>query len=208
MRKRDRVYRCSWDKVDNSFSVLKIHMRKKFLPEKARVLDLFCGEGEMYHGAYKGNVEAYHGVDKKKIHDSSMCTLEDNKAWLKTRDAEGYNVFDLDDYGSPWTLIYLLMSKVTATEITLFVTDGTLVRMRLSGQPTKIVSATSKVPMRMNVPGLSRWYEACFKTMLADAAERNGYEIVRMVKADNRVKDSNRMSVYYWAIKLAKLTNA
>lgn len=208
MRKRDRVYRRSRDKVDNSLSVLKIHMRKKFLPEKARVLDLFCGEGEMYHSAYKGNVEAYHGVDKKKIHDSSLCTLEDNKAWLKTREVEGYNVFDLDDYGSPWALIYLLLSKVTEPELTLFVTDGTLARMRLSGEPTKIVSATSKVPMRMNVPGLPRWYEACFKTMLADAAERNGYEIERMVKSDNRVKDPNRTSVYCWAIKLTKLTNA
>ena len=54
-------------KVDNSNERLKAELRTRFLPKEARVLDLFCGLGQMYRLAYEGRVSLYHGVDNQKV---------------------------------------------------------------------------------------------------------------------------------------------
>lgn len=202
MAHRDHVI----PKVDNSLVPLKSHLRLRMLPPDARVLDLFCGAGEIYHSTYKGRVGQYRGVDKKKVHDQTLCTIEDNVRYLNTRGADGYNVFDLDDYGCPWPLIHLVLSKATEPEIVLFVTDGMPARMRLTGDPSKILSATNRIPRWMSIPGIFRWYVPTFKTMIVNAAARYNYRVVDALRADNRLKQP-RQSVSYWGIRLERLTN-
>lgn len=188
-------------KTDNSHGNLKVHMRRRMLPQHARVLDLFCGRGEMYHGAYKGRVDEYRGVDKEKVHDTTLCTIDDNMAWVKTHDIERFNVFDLDDYGSPWDLIYLVLARTKQPEVTMFVTDGLVLRAKMMTAPTKFLSATNRIPLAMKVPGLHRWYVPMFKTMLCDIAERYGYRAEQALLARN-----SKGTVYYWALRFV-LTN-
>lgn len=190
-------------KTDNSHVELKSHLRRRLLPKDARVLDLFCGRGEMYHGTYKGRVKEYRGVDKEKVHDTSLCTIDDNMAWVKTHDIERFNVFDLDDYGSPWDLIYLVMSKAKQKEIAMFVTDGLVLRAKMMTSPTKFVSATNLIPIHMKIPGLHRWYVDMFKTMLLDIESRYGYKA-----EDGLYTRNSKGSVFYWGIRFNKLTNA
>jgi len=188
-----------WGKTDNSMEKEKAELRIRNLPKNARVLDLFCGEGEMYRRAYQGKVDKYHGIDKEKIHNHQICTLISNTVFIANNDISGYNVFDLDDYGTPWKLLYLILKKLPPGEITIFVTDGLVLHQKVDGQVTKFVSATERIPLHMNIPGINRFYEDIFATMLLDVKKRYGWETTKAVYFHNE-----RRTVYYWCLKMRK----
>jgi hypothetical protein len=177
----------------------KAVMRIKYLPKDARVLDLFCGNGEMYRRVYRDRVMFYHGLDKKNIHDYKICELQNNLIYIQHNDLSQYNTFDLDDYGAPWKQLYLILRKLPSGEYTFFITDGLVVHMEIDGDVTKFVSATERMPQSMNIPGLNRFYLDIFATMLKDLERR--YDcIVGFAKYFH----NERRSVYYWTIKITK----
>lgn len=188
-----------WGKTDNSMEKEKAIMRVKYLPKDARVLDCFCGNGEMYNRAYKDKVSHYHGIDKNKIHDTELCELSDNTIYITKHDLSEYNTFDLDDYGSPWKQFYLIVKKIPSGEYTFYITDGLVMHQKVDGAVTKFVSGTEQIPNGMNIPGLNRFYVDIFGTMLKDLERRYGCEIQKAVYFHNE-----RRSVYYWTIKLIK----
>jgi len=202
MTKRKNVPR------DNTAGPIKERIRVLLLPEDAKVLDLFCGEGHVYHRVYKGKVSKYHGVDKAKVHDTSLCTIEDNKRWIDMHGVEGWNVFDLDDHSSPMDLLFKIMVKTEEPRVTVFVTDGSYGYMRLNGFPSKMVSATNSIPRTMNIPAIVRWYNDIFLTELARVCERTGYTVTRLIVADNSVAAPQRTSTKYWGIVFEKLENS
>lgn len=189
----------AWEKKDNTNMAAKIKIRKENLPKDARVLDLFCGEGEMYKQVYRDKVLSYHGVDKEKIHTPGLCTMTDNIFFITKNNLDEYNVFDLDDYGSPWKQMYLILKKLQRESVTLFITDGLVMKMSLGGDVTKFVSATEKIPRKFNIPGIGRWYIEIFATMLCDIKQRYGWEITFAQHARNQ-----RGTVYYWCVKMRK----
>lgn len=189
----------AWDKEDNSMAHQKALLRLTNLPKRARVLDLFCGNGEMYNRAYKGRVEYYHGVDKEKIHNPKICTLTNNIVYITQNNLDDFNTFDLDDYGTPWKQLYLILKKLKRDEVTIFVTDGLVLRQRMDGTVSKFVSATEQIPRKMNIPGLNRWYMDIFATMLLDLEKRYNWKTVKAQYFHNE-----RRTVYYWALKMEK----
>lgn len=189
----------AWEAKDNSNEWLKAELRRQYLPPKARVLDLFCGSGRMHELVYKNRAAKYHGLDKKKIHDPSLCTLINNTVYIASNDISTYDTFDLDDYGSPWKQMYLILRKHPGPEVTVFVTDGLVLRQKTNQQVTKFVSATERIPQKMNIPGLNRFYVDIFATMLLDIERRYNWKTEKAVYAHNE-----RRSVYYWALKLRK----
>jgi hypothetical protein len=191
----------TWDKIDSSMENEKAQLRIRNLPEKSQVLDLFCGNGEMYRRAYEGRSIKYHGVDKEKIHNPEICTLTDNMKYIKNNDISDFNVFDFDDYGTPWKLIYLTMRKLKPGEITMFVTDGLVMHQKIDGTVTRFVSATENIPQKMNIPGLNRFYIDIFATMLKDIEKRYGWKTTRAQYFHN-----SKRTVYYWALKLKHIT--
>jgi len=191
------AHKKTWDKTDNSMEAQKAELRIKYLPENAHVLDLFCGNGKMYESAYRNRVIHYHGVDKEKVHNLDICTLADNINFISTNDITKYNVFDLDDYGTPWKLLYLILRKLHRDKVTIFITDGLVLRQKMAGTVTKFVSATERVPQKMNLPGINRFYVDIFATMLKDVERRYGWETEKAVYFHNK-----KRTVYYWAVKL------
>ena len=189
----------AWDKEDNSMAHQKALLRLTNLPKRARVLDLFCGNGEMYNRAYKGRVEYYHGVDKEKIHNPKICTLTNNIVYITQNNLDDFNTFDLDDYGTPWKQLYLILKKLKRDEVTIFVTDGLVLRQKMDGTVSKFVSATEQIPRKMNIPGLNRWYVDIFATMLLDLEKRYNWKTVKAQYFHNE-----RRTVYYWALKMEK----
>jgi hypothetical protein len=177
----------------------KAELRIRNLPSDTKVLDLFCGTGKMYNLVYKGRVTEYHGVDKEKVHSQELCTLVDNTVFITTNDITRYNVFDLDDYGSPWKLIYLILKKQPPGEVTIFITDGLVLHQKMKGKVTKFVSAIEQIPQKMNLPGINRFYVEVFSTMLLDLEKRYGWKTLKAQYFHN-----DRRTVYYWAIKLKK----
>ncbi len=186
-------------KIDNSMVAAKAELRRRFLPERARVLYLFCGLGNMYHRAYRGRVDEYHGVDMNKVHDRTLCELGNNERYVRAHNLGRHNVFDLDDWGCPWKLLYLILAKQPPGEITVFVTDGIAERMKLSGAPSKFVSATERIRRSFTIPGILRWYPEIFATMLLDLKRRYGWETVSASYFHNP-----KHTVYYWALKMRK----
>ena len=188
-----------WNKKDNSMEPEKIRLRKTFLPKEAHVLDLFCGTGKMYKGAYKNRAKGYKGIDYKKIHDKKLCVLTNNIRYVQKRDISKYNVFDLDDYGCPWKLIYLILKRAKQEKITMFITDGLVLKQKMGGDVVKIVSATEQVPRNMNIPGQNRFYVDMFATMLKDLERRYKYKTTRAIYFHNF-----RRTVYYWALQMQR----
>lgn len=192
-----------WGKVDNSATQHKAQLRIRNLPKAPAVLDLFCGAGQMYRLAYRDRAVLYHGIDKEKIHDPAICTLGDNLKYLQKNDIDQFNVFDLDDYGSPWKQLYLILRKLNRSDATIFVTDGLVMRQKVNGKISKFVSATERVRRTANIPGLNRWYVDIFATMLLDLEKRYGWRTIKAVYFHN-----DRRSVCYWALKMEKLAAA
>jgi len=188
-----------WVKTDNSMENEKALMRSKYLPKNAKVLDCFCGNGEMYSRAYKNRIEYYHGVDKEKIHTEDMCELNNNINYVTHNNISQFNTFDLDDYGSPWKQLYLIAKKLLPGEYTFFITDGLVMHQKVDGQVTKFVSGTERIPQGMNLPGINRFYIDIFATMLKDLERRYNCK-VRLAKYFH----NERRSVYYWVVKLEK----
>lgn len=188
-----------WDKRDSSDKWYKINLRRKYLPKKARVLDLFCGNGEIYKNVYKDKVTKYIGVDNKKIHNANICVLTNNLHYVSKNNINDFNVFDLDDYGSPWKLLYLILKKYQGPEAIFFITDGLKLKMNINGDITKWVSATEKIPSKFNIPGLSRWYIDIFLTMLLDIQKRFYVKIENPIYLFNKQK-----TVCYWYLKVIK----
>ena len=192
----------SWDKKDNSATREKIALRLKFLPKKPVVLDLFCGTGKMYNGAYKGRAVDYHGIDHKKVHDESLCQIEDNESWVKSNNIEKYNCFDIDAYGCPWKLLFTICKKCKQGEIVCYITDGLVLNQKMNGTVTNFVSATEKIPKKFNVPGLNRWYIEIFASMLKKLENKTNVIVKKAVYFHN-----SKRTVYYWALVILKNAN-
>jgi len=146
------------EKVDNSCAALKAQLRRAYLPPDARVLDLFAGHGEMYRRAYAGNVSNYYGVDKQIAHDAALCAMGDNIKYVCQNDITKYNVFDLDAYGIPWDLFFLIIKRLKMGEYTFFLTDGLPVQLDKSRGYllSKIIRATERFARRFTVRGSDR----------------------------------------------------
>lgn len=187
------------EKRDNSNVNLKAEMRRRNLPERARVLDLFCGLGEMYRLAYKGRVAFYQGVDNRRIHDPRLCTLTNNNVYISHRDISQFNVFDLDDYGSPWKQLFLITERLGQPETTIFLTDGLILYLKLVSGHTRFLSATEQIPVNFEIPGVACWYLDIFATMLLRLEQRYGCRVTKAEYAPNE-----RKTVYYWHLKISR----
>jgi len=190
----------SWVKKGNSEKWYKINLRRKYLPKNAKVLDLFCGRGEIYNEVYKGKVVDYTGIDKEKVHSEKLCIKTNNVAFVSKNNIKKFNVFDLDDWGSPWKLFYLILKKWQGEKATFFITDGLILNQKINGNINKWVSATEKIPKGFNVPGLSRWYIEIFSTMLLDIQKRFLCKIEKPIFLFNR-----RKTVCYWAFNVIEV---
>lgn len=188
--------------TDNSNPELKAHLRSTYLDaleEAPRVLDLFCGAGEMYKRVYAGRAKEYVGVDREKVHDPQLCVVVDNRTFVAHNDLGRFDVFDLDDYGCPWGLLYRVLEKAGPAKIVVFLTDGLMKRSQLNSKPPRIVAAINGIPKSMLIPALPRRYHDLFRTMLLDVDERFGYHTARATYAR-----SERSDVYYWALRLER----
>ena len=190
----------TWKKVDHSDLGHKVELRRKFLPKDSKVLDLFCGRGNIYERVYKGNVLRYLGVDKNIIHNENLCVKTNNIIFVTKNNINDFNVFDLDDYGSPWKVFYLILRKWIGTKATFFITDGLVLSQKLSNEVNKFVSGTEKIPKKMKIPAINRWYIDIFSTMLLDVQKRYNLKIENAFYFFNEKK-----TVCYWAINIKKI---
>lgn len=143
----------------------KIALRKEALEaigaDRAHVLDLFAGRGEM-HAAVWHAAAAYRGADKdqaKALSHPAMTYHALAADVLAGVDLMQFNVFDFDAYGSPWAEIERLCyrRRLRAGErVALVLTDGSpraamlgrtvAVLARLAGVSSEAAGAHTRWP--------------------------------------------------------------
>lgn len=187
-------------KSDNTEIGLKVSLRQRYLPKKAKVLDCFCGEGEIYKRVYEGKVTKYLGLDHKKIHSEKLCIKTNNIAYISKNNINDFNVFDLDDYGCPWKVLYLILKKYAGSQATFFMTDGIRLELKVKHEATKWISATEQIPFGIRIPDIHRWYIEIFSTMLLDVQRRFNCKVENPVYIFTNRKEE----VCYWHFIIKK----
>jgi hypothetical protein len=131
------------DKRDNHPAALKakvdLRLRVAAEIEKPRVLDLFCGRGEMYRAAWRDVAIEYVGCDSRPwLPTDPPRFVADNRRLLRSLDIGRFNIFDLDAYGAPWEQLELLAhwrQWNVGERGGLVVTDGGIAYGRFGGMP-------------------------------------------------------------------------
>jgi len=143
----------------------KVALRREALEaigaDRARVLDLFAGRGEM-HAAVWAEAAGYCGVDKdlaKVLAHPATVYHAPATAVLWAVDLDGFNVFDFDAYGSPWSEMGVLFRRrrlAPGEALAIVLTDGSPRRAmlghtakalaRLAGVSTAAAGAHTRWP--------------------------------------------------------------
>lgn len=166
---------------------LKLALRNRALdavggPGRARVLDLFAGNGVMY-GAVWCRAAGYAGSeteqDKVFRHPAAVFHAPAGVV-LRGIDLTEWNVFDFDAYGSPWDEIGVLARKRTMQRgetISLAITDGSA-RRAMMGHTCRAVAQLAGVPE--NAAGAHlRWGEIG-RAALVEVARRMGGDLIEL----------------------------
>lgn len=124
------------------------------IPE-AHVFDAFAGAGEMYAEVWC-RAASYTGCDTQFYPDERLAYVADNRRVLRNLDLSGFNLFDLDSFGSPWEQAYIIASRRRlrpGESVGLVLTDGSGLKMKMGGV-SLAMSILANVNLR--VPGLGR----------------------------------------------------
>ena len=125
-------------KTDNNPSALaaKVKLRLNVLAElnPARVLDCFCGTGQMFDNAWR-QAASYTGCDERPWSPADPVSrfVVDNRRLLRALDLQRFNVFDLDAYGSPWEQMMIIADRrrwAPGERGAVVLTDGSALRLK------------------------------------------------------------------------------
>jgi len=191
------------DKVDNGDLGAKVYLRLCDIDSNDRVLDLYCGNGEVYFRAYEGKVTYYRGVDQTKVFDPDKCDLEENHKWLSKHGCRGYTAIDLDAYSNPYPLFSEVLQKTDVDELKVFLTDGLGVRLALNRHMIGLHCWSEGQPRGKMIDGLVRFALPLHQRLVYRIAQKNGFEIQSFRSIVKKKKQ-----IIYSAIKLKKVAKS
>lgn len=182
--------------TDNHAAALpaKLQLRREALDAVggaglARVLDCFCGRGAMWEGAWR-DAAAYLGCDRElsqvmghpaPVHHAQAAVA------LRALDLDGFNVFDLDAYGSPWSELLVLCGRRrlrAAERVAVVLTDGTP-RQAMLGSTSKAMAALAGIDRKAH--GAHRRWPELVRAATTEAARRMGGELLALRQAAGTV---------------------
>lgn len=131
-------------KVDNHASAekAKAGLRRRVLDEMpdANVFDAFAGDGTMWRAVWH-EADSYVGCDTTWYRDERSVFVADNCRVLRAIDLSGFNVFDLDAYGSPWEQAVIIAARrpvAPGERLGLVLTEGSALKLKLGGYPAAL----------------------------------------------------------------------
>ncbi len=136
-------------KTDNNPSALaaKVKLRLNVLAElnPARVLDCFCGTGQMFDNAWR-QAASYTGCDERPWSPADPVSrfVVDNRRLLRAVDLQAFNVFDLDAYGSPWEQMMIIADRRrwgSGERGAVVLTDGSSLKLRFGEELPRVFQA-------------------------------------------------------------------
>lgn len=188
--------------TDNSDPQAKIILRRWLLKElggieNARVLELFGGMGHIYDGVPYTNAKKHMAFELRKV-DRPTWVQGDNRILLKNN-AQGWDLYDLDAYASPWVL---------ANDVCRMREDGTFGMALTCGifRSLNTGSANGFVRQRIGLNGLAnetglitRWYFDIIRWLMLDW-ERWGVR----VKKSKYISSRSSHLIHYFGVIVEK----
>ena len=121
-------------KTNNAKTNAKKELRQSVFSEisNQKVIEVFCGSGEMYHAVWK-DAEKYTGIDKVKFFDERHTICGDAEKAIRLININDYNIFDIDAYGSPYEILNYIIDKIDDSnrKIGFVITDGINMDLKL-----------------------------------------------------------------------------
>lgn len=120
-------------KTNNAKTNAKKDIREKILASigEEPCLEVFCGSGEMYDAVWNRCCK-YTGVDIVKYFDKRDTICGDALKAVSSIDLSDYRIFDIDAYGSPYTILDTITARIKPGEKYGFIiTDGTQMDLKL-----------------------------------------------------------------------------
>lgn len=182
-------------KRDNSARKTKTAIRTRVLEaigaEKARVFDAFAGAGVAYYTVWK-RAAAYVGCDLKWYPDERQAYVADNRRILRMLDLGGFNIVDLDAFGSPWEQAYILSARrqlAPGETFGLVLTDGSGLKLKFGASPTAL-AMLAKSPLV--APDLARQHSRIIDSAIEAVAQRMNGRVVKRHQATGKAGTAMR----------------
>jgi len=178
---------------------LKTSLRNFFLNriEEPIVLDLYCGNGEMFKRCYLKT--KYQGIDRKTIHDEIICTKANNQKWVQKNEISYFNFIDLDSYANPYPLLFQILSKTFQEKIEVVLTDGVLISSKLTQKQGPTLAFINNIPRDFKIPLFNRFYKENILTLLLFIKKEYGYNCTYLSMDHNP-----KQTTYYIGMELKK----
>ena len=132
-------------KIRSAAETTKGEIRRRVLntigPANARVLDTCAGAGAMHDAVWKDAAE-YTAIDYDWWRDSRRAYVGDARRIMRNIDLTRFNTFDIDPFGSPWEILYLVArNRPTAPgeRLGLVITDGSGLAMKVNSFPEALM---------------------------------------------------------------------
>ena len=122
----------------------RVRDKLRELGQEVHVFDAYGGDGQM-HRAVWSEADSYTGCDLEWFRDERHMYCGDNARVLRAINLDGYNVFDLDAYGSPWEQAIIIAHRRRWKPGELFgviFTDGAGFTMKFGGLPGAVATLT------------------------------------------------------------------
>ena len=103
-------------------------LRKKLGMPDPKILDVYCGEGTMHREAWD-STRNYLGLDIQYYKDERETVVCDSGRFLRQKDLDEFDIFDIDAFGSPIIPAYkTICNRIAWTQrsvVGFVMTDGT-----------------------------------------------------------------------------------
>jgi hypothetical protein len=173
-------------KVDNRDEArsAKIEIRQRVLAAigiDARVYDAYAGEGHMHDAVWR-EARSYTGCDVRWFNDKRLMYCADTRRVLRAIPLGGFNLFDLDAYGSPWDTALIIAARRTVRAgelIGLVLTEGNGLAVK-TDVPHAIRALTG---IRPGVAGFHKLRDQMIDRAVLGVAKRMRCEVVKRWQA-------------------------
>jgi hypothetical protein len=173
----------------------KVAIRRNVLSaigaDQARVFDAYAGDGQMHKAVWREASDCV-GCDLEFYPDERLAFVADNLRVLRAIDLDGFNLFDLDSYGSPWEQLYIIAARrklQPGETIGLVLTEGQGLKLKMGGMSAAL-ALLAGVSMRM--PGLGTAQNELIDRAIRRIATIMGGAVVRRWQANGKTGSTMR----------------
>lgn len=131
-------------RIRSGAETTKVELRRKVLDAlgaPAHVLDTCAGAGAMFDAVWR-DAASYTAIDLDWWRDRRRAFVGDARRIMRNIDLQPYNLFDVDPYGSPWEILYVLVRRRTTQpgeRLGFVITEGSGLALKVNSHPEALM---------------------------------------------------------------------